>query len=249
MDPYLCQQLFQKAYRHLRRGPTPDIQVEYYPYSDLNHTIRLRRARLLVRLSDIVQDAPEEVFEALAHILLSRLMRKRIDPVFVSIYRRYSCSPGVIADIAQIRAERARPPRGRSEGKHTNLTLLFTRLNAAYFSSALEGVVLRWSPKRSFRRLGYYRQAVNTIVVSSALDDPRVPLYVTEFILYHEMLHASMPTKVRNGRRYDHTAEFRAAERQYEHFAKAEHYLRRWPPKELRKGRMPGPVPLQRWLF
>jgi hypothetical protein len=249
LDLYRCQQIFRHAYSNLRKGPIPEIQVEYYPYSDLNHTIRLRHAQLWVRLSDIAVDASEEVVEALAYILLGRLMRKRVNPSFNAIYRQYASLPAVVADIAHTRAERARAPRGHSEGRHYDLNMLFKHLNARYFSSQLGEVQLRWSPKRSLRRLGYYRQAANTIVISKALDDPRVPIYVTEFILYHEMLHAFMPTIVRNGRRYDHTAQFRAAERHYEQYGKADSYLKHWPPKELRIGRMPKPSPHQRWLF
>ena len=176
-------------------------------------------------------------------------MRKRVNPAFNAIYRQYASLPAVVADIAHTRAERVRAPRGISEGRHYDLKVLFKHLNARYFSSQLGDVQLRWSPKRSFRRLGYYRQAIDTIVISKALDDPRVPISVTEFILYHEMLHARMPTIVRNGRRYDHTAEFRAAERRYAQFAKVDSYLKRWPPKELRRGRTPKPLPHQRWLF
>ena len=155
----------------------------------------------------------------------------------------------MVADIAQTRAERSKPPRGRPEGRYYNLHSLFSRLNVDYFSLRLQSVPLLWSSRRSLRRLGYYRQAVNTIVISSALDDPRVPECVVEFILYHEMLHAWMPTVIRNGRRCDHTAEFRAAERKYRHYEMAERFLRSWPPKELRKGRSVKPSMWQRWLF
>ena len=66
---------FADAFRHMggNRG-VPAIEVRFYPYAGLRHTIRLRSGRVYVRLSDICKDCPAEVLRALAWILVARLL-------------------------------------------------------------------------------------------------------------------------------------------------------------------------------
>lgn len=248
LSPAGCRQIFIRVHHQLHRGEAPPIEVAFYPYADLDHTIRRRAGRLLVRLSDIAADAPAAVIEALAYILLCKLLRKKIPARYNQLYRHYAQSPEVRAETAHTRALRGRPSPGKNRGEHGNLDVLFARLNERYFEGQLQGVRLLWSRNRSMTRLGYYRRTFHTIVISRVLDDPRIPGFILEFILYHEMLHAFMPSVVRNGRCYDHTPDFRAAERRFERFEEADRYLRAWPPRELRR-RLKTRRPIQLRLF
>ena len=56
---------FADAFRHMggNRG-VPAIEVRFYPYAGLRHTIRLRSGRVYVRLSDICKDAPPDALRA-----------------------------------------------------------------------------------------------------------------------------------------------------------------------------------------
>ncbi|HEX9962043.1 MAG TPA: hypothetical protein VGB00_13995, partial [Pyrinomonadaceae bacterium] len=65
------------------------------------------------------------------------------------------------------------------------------------------------------------------LVVSKSLDDKKVPAFVVESVVYHEMLHIKHPTIIRNGRRYNHTPAFRRDEEIFEHFAAAEAWITR----------------------
>jgi hypothetical protein len=56
-------------------------------------------------------------------------------------------------------------------------------------------------------------------VVNCLLDDPKVPAFVLEGTMHHEMLHMLTDTRVVNGRRVVHTREFRSAERAFERFS------------------------------
>ena len=49
------ESLFHQAYRELRpRAPLPEFKVQFFPFTNLNNTIRLREGRVLVRLSDLL---------------------------------------------------------------------------------------------------------------------------------------------------------------------------------------------------
>ncbi|PYX81115.1 MAG: hypothetical protein DMG66_02015, partial [Acidobacteria bacterium] len=68
-------------YRELRpRAPLPGFCVEFYAFANVNNTIRLRQGRVLIRLSDLLEGAPEAVLRAIVHILLAKLYGKHIDP-------------------------------------------------------------------------------------------------------------------------------------------------------------------------
>ena len=51
------KKFFVDAFHHLGRNrPLPAIDVRFYPYAGLHHTIRLRSGSVHVRLSDICKD-------------------------------------------------------------------------------------------------------------------------------------------------------------------------------------------------
>lgn len=67
---------------------------------------------------------------------------------------------------------------------------------------------LKWS-KRATRRLwGFFRCEDKTITINCVLSSPDVPLFVLEFLMFHEMLHADMPSA-------GHNRDFRLRERGY----------------------------------
>jgi hypothetical protein len=73
-------EIFQETYTELRPGTSlPEFKVEFFAFANVNNTIRLRNGRLLVRLSDLLEGAPDAVLKAIAHILLAKMYRRPID--------------------------------------------------------------------------------------------------------------------------------------------------------------------------
>src|ERR1017187_8630254 len=87
-------EVFEQEYRELRpRAPIPPLDIRFRRFTSLNTTIRLREGRLQVRLSDLLEYAPESVHHAIAHILLAKLYKKLpIARVHADRYRRYVSS-------------------------------------------------------------------------------------------------------------------------------------------------------------
>ncbi len=73
---------FIDAFRQLgsNRG-VPAVDVRFYPYAGLRHTIRLRSGQVYVRLSDLCKDCPPEVMRALAFVLVARLLGKKVPEI------------------------------------------------------------------------------------------------------------------------------------------------------------------------
>ena len=218
--------LFADAFRQLERNhPPPEVDVRFYPYAGLRHTIRRRSGRIYVRVSDIFRDAPANVQRALAFMLVASLLRRPTPQVHERIYRDYAFSPQVqrASDIA--RRLRGRKMISTSRGNYHNLDRLFARLNRRYFEDELEKPTLTWSQRRTRRILGHHDPAFNTIVISKTLDAPDVPEWFVEYILYHEMLHIKHPARIINGRRHSHTKAFLAEEERYPLFDEAQAWL------------------------
>jgi len=227
------QRVFSDAFRQLDpngrrfRLGSSDIEVKFYPYAGLHHTIRVRSGRVYVRLSDIFQSAPPDVNRALAFLLVARLLSRKAPPAHERVYRKYAFSPQVLraSDIA--RQKRGRKVISSDKGKVYDLSELFERLNRRYFDGEIQTPVLTWSKRRAKRILGHHDAVHNTITVSKALDSREVPEWFVEYILYHEMLHIKHPAKLINGRRYYHTPAFRSEEQRFPRYEASQDWLDR----------------------
>ena len=220
-------QLFHRIFTRLGcHGRPPQFVVEFHPYADLTHTIRLREDTAYVRLSDILRDATLPVFEAAAAILLSRMYRRKTPREFLETYREFTYSRRTRARITNLRRTRARRIPELPAGDFHDLAPLFDQLNREYFESALPRPRLAWSRRPWRSTLGHFDPALNQIVLSRDLDRPRIPQYVVEYVLFHEMLHVKHPIKFARCRLESHSKKFRAEEKRYTNYTKAQKFLK-----------------------
>ncbi|HKD02644.1 MAG TPA: SprT-like domain-containing protein [Terriglobales bacterium] len=220
-------QVFQETYRELRpRAPLPELRVEFFAFANINNTIRLREGKLLVRLSDLLEGAPEAVLRAIAHILLAKMYRKSIDRGHSTRYRRYVSSHDIVAKAHLVRQMRGRKQIDTARGHVYDLERIFDDLNLRFFHGLLARPQMTWSRDHARNSLGHYDPAHNAIVVSRVFDHACVPRYAVEYIVYHEMLHLKYPVKLRGSRRCVHSAEFQAEEKQFPQLEEAQRFLR-----------------------
>jgi len=220
-------QLFENCYRRLRpRSAVPELRIEFFRFANVNNTIRLRHGRLLVRISDLLEGAPEPVLNAIAHILLAKMYRKPVDQTHASRYRRYVLSRHMERKAHLVRQTRGRKRIDSPRGHVYDLEVIFEELNRRFFHGLMGRPQMTWSNERARNRLGHYDPAHNAIVVSRVFDDARVPRFVVEYIVYHEMLHLKHPVKVRGSRRCVHSSAFQAEERLFPQLDEAKQFLR-----------------------
>jgi predicted metal-dependent hydrolase len=224
------ERLFQRIYTRLGcEGRPPDFVVEYHPYADLTHTIRLREGQAHVRISDVMRDAPQRILEAAAAILLGRLYRRRVSADLLEAYREFSYQDATRRKLLKLRQRRARRVEHRPAGRHYDLATMFDTLNAKYFAGSLPLPRIGWSKRVWRSQLGCYDPALDQIVMNRQLDRETVPEYVVGYVLYHEMLHQKHPVKFARCRRESHSAEFRAEERKFADYQRAMKFLKRFP--------------------
>src|SRR5882762_6698002 len=219
--------LFQESYRELRpRAPLPEMKVEFYAFANINNTIRLREGKLLVRLSDLLEGAPEPVLRAIAHILLAKMYRKPIERAQTTRYRRHISGHDLSRKAHLVRQMRGRKRLGSAQGRTYDLEAVFEDLNARFFHGLLARPQITWSRDRARNSLGHYDPAHNAIVVSRIFDHPRVPRSAVEYIVYHEMLHLKHPVRLRGSRRCVHSAEFQAEEKLFPQLEEVKQFLK-----------------------
>ncbi|GAC1644021.1 MAG: SprT-like domain-containing protein [Acidobacteriaceae bacterium] len=201
--------------------------MQFYKFAHINNTIRLREGAVYVRLSDLLEGAPEGVLYSIAHILFAKLYRKPIEPLLNLRYRRFITRVEMREKAMLIRQLRGRKTIITARGDVYDLDEVFDSLNRRFFFGLMGKPQLTWSRHYGRRLLGHYDAAHNTIMISKAFDRAQVPRYAIEYLMYHEMLHLKHPVKTRGGRRCVHSRAFGAEERLFPELAKAVAFLKR----------------------
>lgn len=222
--------------RHGRPAPARCFRVDFYPYAGLRSTIFDRGGFYDVRLGDLLRTAPVRVQYELACLLLGRIDRRlRLRADDVVHYRAWARSPEVLADHDRLRGLRGRKRFLPARGTTHDLEAMFHRLNAEYFQGRLATPRLGWSLRRGRRYFGHQDAAHDAIVINRALDSPRVPPFVVENVLHHEMLHQVHGVTVsKRGRRVVHPAALRWAERRFPRHGEAKDFLDRVAGRRIR---------------
>jgi predicted metal-dependent hydrolase len=221
-------EIFQESHRELRPSAAiPELKIEFFAFANVNNTIRLRQGKLLVRLSDLLEGAPEAVLRAIAHILLAKMYRHPIDRGQAARYRKYLASHEIVRKTHLVRQMRGRKQLHSARGHFYDLDAVFEKLNTRFFYGLLARPRMSWSRTRTRRILGHYDPAHNAIVISRVFDHFAVPGYAVEYIVYHEMLHLKHPVRLRGSRRCVHSPEFQAEEKLFPQLAEANAFLKR----------------------
>jgi len=221
-------EMYARIYRQLRpRARMPEIRVEFRRYANPDNFIRMEDGVIDVRISDLLEGAPAPVMEALAHILLSKMLRRPVPPVYSRRYRLYLNRRDMRQKMHLLRQIRGRKFVSGPQGEYYNLASLFEELNARYFDGLMGRPRLGWSRQASRRLLGHFDPSHNAIIISRIFDSPRIPRLALEYVLFHEMLHLRYPVDHHGARRRVHTREFRQAERAFHSLKEAKGLLKK----------------------
>lgn len=194
------------------------------------------RSQLSLRIHRSFVGAPPDVLQAVAAFLESRKGSDRSREALTVIRQHFALHRP---------APRSRRAVLRPEGVVYDLREIVDDLNQRYFAGRLRvgvtwgrssgGVAHHCRRRRtSSLQLGSYSYEDRLIRLHGVLDQPGIPRYVIEAVVFHELVHADLPPVVRNGRRCFHTPEFRRRESEYRHLDKAERWIQEHLPDLLR---------------
>lgn len=122
-----------------------------------------------------------------------------------------------------------------THGSYYDLTTIFNSVVKQHglIFTTVNGI--GWSPKFSVRRIGYYLEREDIIVISKTLDHSIVPEFVVEFVVYHELLHKLLGTQKGAKKQIVHGRKFLEMERKFYKFAEANHWLKNTYPQIVKK--------------
>ena len=136
-----------------------------------------------------------------------------------------------------------KPPRnvqGSPRGRHYELESRARTLNDRFFGGKLQyGIIWGRGPRVHGRQchvtLGTWNERQKMIRIHPMMDHPHVPSFFLDFVIYHEMVHILVPSKVdRGGRMQHHTDEFYEHESRFPLYAEANRWEKRWLPLLIR---------------
>lgn len=196
----------------------PRVQVEFYASRYL-YRGKTSPSGVQILIHEAFIGAPDEILEDVVFLAMEGRDKKRLEAV-----RQYTRKPEFRKTFAllDVHTRKIRGP----QGKFIHLHEVFQRINRQYFENQLDEPRLDWSSRKSRRRFGFYLEDTDTIVINPVLDSLEIPGYVIDFVMYHELLHKKMGIIHKNGRRRSHTALFRAAEKDFRDYEKAQNMLR-----------------------
>ena len=176
-------------------------------------SVREKQGGISVRLHRIFLKADNEVLDEIVRFIKKKRGKTPVINQFIRQHQNL------------LKERKPRTITINPNGKRYNLTDIFNSLNSEYFNNSLS-VLITWgkrSPRYAVKKrtLGNYQKKTNTIRINPILDSRKVPRYVIEFIVYHEMLHAVIDTVLKNGRRRIHSKEFKNRECKYRNYHKA----------------------------
>lgn len=227
------QEIFWRVYCEIRVKSRRTLAVSeavvtWRAYTNSIGIVRVRNGRLEVSLSEALREAPPEVVEALAEILVAKLFGRKAPAEFQTRYRSWLHHGETRQQLDAVRRERGRKRVANEGGRHYDLDEIFEKVNRKYFEGRLAKPVLAWSVKASRTHLGHWDPVHTTIVLSRALDSLCVPALAVEYVMYHEMLHTLHPVEHDGARRRVHTRSFKAAEKKFEGLKEVRDFLRRF---------------------
>jgi hypothetical protein len=221
-------ELFTRVFSELRpRTPVPKVRLEYCKFANANSFVRWDEDGLAFRITDVLEGAPAQILEALAHILLSKLLRRPTPKIYAERYRRYLNRKEMRRSLQLVKQARGRKYFSSPQGACYDLEAIFEELNLRYFHGLVARPLMGWSRGPSRVMLGHYDPSHNAIVLTRHLDRPSVPQLAVEYVLFHEMLHLRFPVEHRGARRCVHTAEFKQAEKEFVGLKDAKELLKR----------------------
>jgi len=153
--------------------------------------------------------------------------------------------------LDSLRADPTAPaPEANPHGDHHLLGDITRQVIAAHlaeeFSERRTPVVAWATRKRSTARrglrLGSYDSSRDLVRIHPVLDQPTVPEWVIAFVVYHELLHAVIPSQRIGRRLIHHGPEFRRRERAHPDHTRATEWERAHLQRLIRSARTGKPM-------
>ncbi|MBS3136963.1 M48 family metallopeptidase [Candidatus Woesearchaeota archaeon] len=194
------------------------IEVKYSDkFNKFNANIKYYKANkhIVFHLSRKWEGVSDEIKAGLLQSLAVKLFRRSnflitTDTVNIQLYNLFMKNLSAVAE--------------RKESDDI-LIAIYKELNERYFQGLMDmpNLVLG---SNTFRKLGCYEYATDTVTISSVLQN--APKELIASVVYHELLHKKHKFNVKNGKSFHHTPEFKKDETLFENYQQVENQLKKY---------------------
>lgn len=200
------------------------IDAAFVGRKEFYYSWRVSPGRVELRLSDYLEDAPDDVLEAMVRAMHSR--SRGISSDLPGTVTDHMSSDVFISGKRPTYIRRSRNLRRTAVGDCRDLHGSVDRLLDSGLLSGedIDNSYISWTRQDNRRRVGFCSTMFRVIGISSALDSPSVPEPVLDYVVYHECLH--LRQRYHPGER-SHDSRFRAWERMYPDWRSMEAILRK----------------------
>lgn len=175
---------------------------------------------VVLKVNEGFLNADQRIWRAIIHTALAQR-----DPAHDQLIQEFTLTDDFSETLFELESFAAAPTLP-ARGHVHDLDESFARVNAAYFHGQFSKPTLVWNRTLTARKFGHYQLSRDTVMISVSLDDARVPAYVVDFVMYHELLHKKHGVMIVNGRRLSHSPAFREDERRFPLYFQAESQLK-----------------------
>ena len=201
-----------------------DILAEFAPYKEFKSTWRRSGRSVQFQISDYLSGADRAVLEDFADSLYYRISRNSRRSIYTPRLKAWLQSREFLSRNQPLYLERSRNISLDHQGRVYDLQDAYLSLRDQGLVCDCPTAVFNWTVRGNRMRVGYCSVLMQVIAVSSILDSSKVPSFVSEYVLYHELLH------IQDGLRTDgrhHDKEFHEKEQRHPRWKESEQWLRR----------------------
>jgi hypothetical protein len=174
-------------------------------------------------VSDYLMGAPQVVLEGMAETIFSKISRESRKS-YPRKMLEWITSDDFVRNKQPLYLMRSRNVTRTHVGEHADLEDSYKRLVSLGLAEHDDDLKITWTRQPNMKRIGYCSVLMKVIIISSLLDDPSMPSFVIDYVLYHELIHMSRGFDPFGQR---HGTDFHALERMYPMQKEAEEWLKR----------------------
>ncbi len=201
------------------------FKLEIYPYTSRLYNIMPSQRSVEIRLHEAMDFMSDSYCQKLAKFTAERRWRE-----LRQLFRDYQASEPRYKELLDLfrNIKANREPVNNTQGRFYDLEEVFRNCNQHNFGGKMPRPRgLTWSKRVNHSTMGTYNLNEDTVTINRGLDRRDVPAYVTDFIMYHELLHKLLGIKTVGSRRHAHTPEFRKLEQAHPQYQQAQDFLKK----------------------
>jgi predicted metal-dependent hydrolase len=206
------------------------VKAEYVQFKEFKAVWTKRGEEVDLQITDYMKGAEQPILDEFAECICRRILTKRSKEMYTQTMRDWLQSAEFVALNRQTYLKRSRNIAYTDKGSNYDLKESMTRLMEQGLVPEISNKYVTWTKRPNTQRMGYCSVIMRVVAISSALDSENVPEFVSDYVLYHEMLHLNDGLKAMGSH---HDSAFRMRERAYPRWREAEAILKRVASKSI----------------